>query len=159
MRNLTLAQATCDAVYLCAACGVDGVVRVSVTRDPEGSIRRRSNIVAAQWTWIGSESRAKLLVRRLRRQWAARYVVGEGYRFDYGAEGGEFRDVLNQAFLDVVGSPAQWEKLGPRAIALVKNGGGARHESPRGLRRTQRPSATLQSALDRPGPQPGGRSG
>lgn len=69
MRNLTLAQAARDAVHLCAACGADGIVRISVTRNPEGSIRRRPNLVAAQWAWVGSESRAKLLVRRLRRQW------------------------------------------------------------------------------------------
>ncbi len=120
MRDYSLAQLARDAVYLCAACGADGVVRVSVTRSPEGSIRRRSGIVAAQWAWIGSESRAKLLVRSLRRRWGARYVPGEGYRFDYGREGGEFREGLNQCFLDVVGGPAAWEKLGPDAVALLR---------------------------------------
>ncbi|HDS1139826.1 TPA: hypothetical protein QDZ75_003899 [Stenotrophomonas maltophilia] len=120
MRNLTLAQAARDAVYLCAACGADGIVRISVTRNPEASIRRRSNVVAAQWAWVGSESRAKLLVRRLRRQWAARYVVGEGYRFDYAVEGGDFRDGLNQAFLDVVRGAARWEKLGPVALRVLR---------------------------------------
>ncbi len=120
MRNLTLAQAARDAVYLCAACGADGVVRISVTRNPEGSIRRRSNLVAAQWAWVGSESRAKLLVRRLRRQWAERYVVGEGYRFDYAVEGAEFRDGLNQAFLDVVRGAGRWEKLGPVALRVLR---------------------------------------
>jgi len=120
MRNLTLAQVARDAVYLCAACGADGVVRMSVTRNPEGSIRRRSNIVAAQWAWIGSESRAKLLVRRLRRQWVERYVVGEGYRFEYATEGAEFRDGLNQAFLDVGRGAARWEKLGQEALQLLR---------------------------------------
>ena len=120
MRNLALAQAARDAVYLCAACGGDSIVRFSVTHDPEGSIRRRVGVVAAQWAWVGSESRAKLLVRRLRRQWTARYVVGEGYRFDYGAEGAEFREELNGSFLRVVGSAARWEKLGPDALALEK---------------------------------------
>ncbi|WP_164136035.1 hypothetical protein [Stenotrophomonas maltophilia] len=120
MRNLTLAQAARDAVHLCAACGADGIVRISVTRNPEGSICRHPNLVAAQWAWVGSESRAKLLVRRLRRQWAKRYVVGEGYRFDYAVEGAEFREGLNQAFLDVVRSAAVWEKLGPGQIPLLK---------------------------------------
>lgn len=120
MRDLTLAQAARDAVYLCAACGADGIVRISVTRNLEGSIRRRPNLVAAQWAWVGSESRAKLLVRRLRRQWAARHVVGEGYRFDYAVEGAEFGDGLNQAFQDVACGAAQWEKLGPAAIRLLR---------------------------------------
>lgn len=122
MRNLTLAQAARDAVYLCAACGADGIVRISVTRNPEGSIRRRPNLVAAQWAWVGSESRAKLLVRRLRRQWAERHVVGEGYRFDYAVEGAEFRDGLNQAFLDVARGAARWEKLGPGALRVLRAG-------------------------------------
>lgn len=120
MRNLTLAQAARDAVYLCAACGVDGIVRISVTRNPEGSIRRRCDVVAAQWAWIGSESRAKLLARRLRRQWALRFVVGEGYRFDYATEGVEFRDGLNEAFQTVVLGAAKWEKLGPTALRLLR---------------------------------------
>ncbi|MEN5284794.1 hypothetical protein ABE494_02440 [Stenotrophomonas lactitubi] len=120
MRNLTLAQVARDAVYLCAACSADGIVRISVTRNPEGSIRRRPKVVAAQWAWVGSESRAKLLVRRLRRQWASRYVVGEGYRFDYGEEGAEFRDGLDQAFLDVVRGDARWEKLGPGALRVLR---------------------------------------
>lgn len=121
MRSLTLAQAARDAVYLCAACGADGVVRISVTRSPEGSIRRWPNVVAAQWAWVGSESRAKLVVRRLRRQWVARHVVGEGYSFDYAAEGAAFRDGLNQAFLDTVRRCAKWEKLGPNAIRLLRS--------------------------------------
>ncbi|HED4877290.1 TPA: hypothetical protein R4K21_003109 [Stenotrophomonas maltophilia] len=120
MRNLTLAQAARDAVYLCATCRANGMVRISVTRNPEGSIRRRSDVVAAQWAWVGSESRAKLLVRRLRRQWAARYVVGEGYRFDYAVEGADFRDGLNQAFLDVVRGAARWEKVGPGALRVLR---------------------------------------
>ncbi|CAH0138507.1 hypothetical protein [Stenotrophomonas lactitubi] len=120
MRNLTLAQAARDAVYLYAACSANGIVRISVTRNPESSIRRQPNVVAAQWAWVGSESRAKLLVRRLRRQWAARYVVGEGYRFDYGAEGAEFRDGLAQAFLEVVRGAARWEKMGPEAMRVFK---------------------------------------
>lgn len=120
MRNLTLAQVARDAVYLCVACSSDGIVRISVTRNPEGSIRRRPNVVAAQWAWVGSESRAKLLVRRLRRQWAVRYVVGEGYRFDYAAEGADFRDGLNQAFLEVIRGCARWEKLGPDAIRGIR---------------------------------------
>lgn len=120
MRNLTLAQAARDAVYLCAACGADGIVRISVTRNPEGGIRRRPNVVAAQWAWVGSESRAKLLVRRLRSKWAARYIVGEGYRFDYGSEGGTFRDELDRAFEAVVGGSAAWEKLGPSALVMLR---------------------------------------
>ena len=120
MRDLTLAQAARDAVYLCAACGADGIVRISVTRNPEGSIRRRPNLVAAQWAWVGSESRAKLLVRWLRRQWAERYVVGEGYRFDYAVDGAEFRDGLNLAFLDLVRGAARWEKLGPAALRVLR---------------------------------------
>ncbi|WP_313274787.1 hypothetical protein [Stenotrophomonas sp.] len=120
MRNLTLAQAARDAVYLCTACGADGIVRISVTRNPEGSIRRRPNVVAAQWAWVGSESRAKLLLRRLRRQWASRYVIGEGYRFEYAVEGADFRDGLNQAFLDVVRGAARWEKLGPGALRVLR---------------------------------------
>lgn len=124
MRNLTLAHAARDAVYLCAACGADGIVRISVTRDPEGSIRRRPNVVAAQWAWVGSESRAKLLVRRLRRQWAVRYAVGQGYRFDYATEGADFRQGLNQAFLDVVSGPPKWEKLGPEALRILRSSRG-----------------------------------
>ena len=120
MRNLTLAHAARDAVYLCVACGADGIVRVSVTRNPEASIRRRMTIMAAQWAWIGSESTATLLVRRLRRQWAARYVVGQGYRFNYAAEGEEFRHALNEAFLEVARTSANWEKLGTAAIRLLK---------------------------------------
>lgn len=120
MRNLTLAQAARDAVYLCAACGGDGIVRISVTRNPECSIRRRPNLVAVQWAWVGSESRAKLLVRRLRRQWAERYVVGEGYRFDYAVEGGDVRDGLSQAFLEVVGGATEWDKLGPQALRMMR---------------------------------------
>lgn len=120
MRDLTLAQAARDAVYLCAACGADGIVRISVTRNPEGSIRRRPNLVAAQWAWVGSESRAKLLVRRLRRQWAVRYAVGQGYCFDYGEEGATFRDGINLAFLEVVGGAATWEKLGLEALRLMR---------------------------------------
>lgn len=120
MRNLTLAQAARDAVYLCATCRASGMVRISVTRNPEGSIRRRSDVVAAQWAWVGSESRAKLLVRRLRRQWAARYVVGEGYRFDHAVEGADFRDGLNQAFIDVVRGAARWEKVGPGALRVLR---------------------------------------
>ncbi|WP_256647509.1 hypothetical protein [Stenotrophomonas maltophilia] len=120
MRSLTLAQVARDAVYLCVACGADGIVRISVTRNPEGSIRRRPSLVAAQWAWVGAESRAKLLVRRLRRQWAERYVVGEGYRFDYSVEGAEFRDGLNQAFLDVVRGAPQWEKLGLDALRVLR---------------------------------------
>lgn len=133
MRNLTLAQAARDAVYLCAACGEDGVVRISVTRSPEGSIRRRLGIVAAQWAWIGSESRAKLLVRRLRRQWAARYVVGEGYRFDYGSEGEAFRDGLDAAFRDVAKAAPQWDKLGPDSLLVLKSSraGSSRRQAPR----------------------------
>lgn len=119
MRNLTLVQAARDAVYLCAACGDAGIVRISVTRNPEVSIRRRRNVIAAQWAWVGSESRAKLLVRRLRRQWASRYVVGDGYRFDYRREGPEFRQELSEAFLKVVGRTVRWEKLGPSALALI----------------------------------------
>lgn len=126
MRNLTLAQAARDAVYLCATCSANGIVRISVTRNPEGSIRRRSDVVAAQWAWVGSESRAKVLVRRLRRQWAARYVVGEGYRFDYAVEGADFRDGLNQAFLDVVRGAARWEKVGPGALRLLRATAAAR---------------------------------
>lgn len=120
MRNLTLAQAARDAVYLCAACGADGVVRISVTRNPEGGIRRRPSVVAAQWAWVGSESRAKLIVRRLRRQWAERYVVGEGYRFDYATEGAAFRSEMNQAFQRVVQDTPKWQKLGPVALDLLK---------------------------------------
>ncbi|MCR1535851.1 hypothetical protein NR511_10370 [Stenotrophomonas maltophilia] len=120
MRNLTLAQAARDAVYLCAACGADGVVRISVTRNPEGSIRRRPNLVAAQWAWVGSESRAKLLVRRLRRQWAERYVVGEGYRFDYRSEGATFRHALDTAFRDVAKASPQWEKLGLESLCVLR---------------------------------------
>lgn len=126
MRNLTLAQAARDAVYLCAACGADGVVRISVSRNPEGSICRRPSVVAVQWAWVGSESRAKLLVRRLRRQWSERYVLGEGYRFDYAVEGSAFRDGLNQAFLDVARGPARWEKLGPVALRVLRATAAAR---------------------------------
>jgi len=126
MRILTLAQADRDAVYLCVACGADGIVRVSVTRNPEATIRRRMTIMAAQWAWIGSESRATLVVRRLRRQWAARYVVGQGYRFSYAAEGEEFRNGLNEAFLKVVRSSANWEKLGTAAIRLIEARAGSR---------------------------------
>ncbi|OBU52841.1 hypothetical protein [Stenotrophomonas maltophilia] len=126
MRNLTLAQAARDAVYLCAACSANGIVRISVTRNPEGSIRRRPNVVAAQWAWVGSESRAKLLLRRLRRQWASRYVIGEGYRFEYAVEGADFRDGLNQAFLDVVRGAARWEKLGPGALRVLRATAAAR---------------------------------
>ncbi|GEM_PF-1643951 len=121
MRNLTLAQAARDAVYLCAGCGADGIVRISVTRNPEGSIRRRHNLVAVQWAWVGSESRGKQLVRRLRRQWASRYVLGEGYRFDYGLEGDMFRDALNAAFRDVAKESPQWEKLGPESLMVLKS--------------------------------------
>lgn len=133
MRDYSLAQLARDAVYLCAACGADGVVRVSVTRFPEGSIRRRSNLVAAQWAWIGSESRAKLLVRRLRRQWASRYVVGEGYRFDYGSEGATFRHALDAAFREVAKASPQWEKLGLESLMVLKStrAGRSRHEAPR----------------------------
>lgn len=120
MRNLTLAQAARDAVYLCAACGEDGIVRISVTRTPEGSIRRRGDVAAAQWAWVGSESRAKLLARKLRSQWSHRYVVGEGYRFNYGVEGGAFREELDRAFVAVVGGPAAWEKLGSSALAMLR---------------------------------------
>ncbi|MBA0291302.1 MULTISPECIES: hypothetical protein [Stenotrophomonas] len=120
MRDLTLAQAARDAVYLCAACGGDGIVRISVTRNPEGSIRRRPNLVAAQWAWVGSESRAKLLVRRLRRQWASRHALGEGYRFDYGSEGGVFRAGLDAAFREVAKAVPQWEKLGPDSLVVLK---------------------------------------
>lgn len=120
MRGMTLAQVARDAVYLCAACGADGIVRISVTRNPEGSIRRQPSVVAVQWAWVGSESRAKLLVRRLRRQWAERYVVGEGYRFDYGSEGRAFRDELNRVFEEVVGGSAAWEKLGPSALVTLR---------------------------------------
>jgi len=120
MKNLILAQAARDAVYLCAACRANGIVRISVTRNPEASIRRRSDVVAAQWAWVGSESRAKLLVRRLRRQWAARYVAAEGYLFDYAVEGADFRDGLNQAFLDVVRGDARWEKVGPGALRVLR---------------------------------------
>ncbi|EJP76844.1 TPA: hypothetical protein RNT09_000043 [Stenotrophomonas maltophilia] len=120
MRNLTLAEAARDAVYVCAACCANGIVRISVTRNPEDSIRRRPNVVAAQWAWVGSESSAKLLVRHLRRRWAARYVVGEGYCFDYGAEGAEFRHGLNQAFFQAVRGAARWEKLGPEALRVFK---------------------------------------
>lgn len=120
MRNMTLAQAARDAVYLCATCRANGIVRISVTRNPEGSIRRRSDVVAVQWAWVGSESRAKLVARRLCRQWAYRYVVGEGYRFDYGAEGGTFRDELERSFAAVVGGPAAWERLGPSALAILR---------------------------------------
>jgi hypothetical protein len=111
MMNLSMAQAARDAVYLCAVCGKNGVVRVSVTRNPEGCIRRPPKVVAAQWAWVGSESRAKLLVRRLRRVWAARYVHGEGYRFDYDSEGSVFRDGLNLAFSVAIGHAPVWEKL------------------------------------------------
>ncbi|AVJ32735.1 hypothetical protein CLM74_08100 [Stenotrophomonas sp. MYb57] len=121
MRNLMLAQAARDAVYLCTACGKDGIVRISVTRNPEVSIRRRRNVVAAQWAWVGSESRAKLLVRRLRREWDARYVVGEGYRFDYAVGVAEFREGLNLAFREVVQATGQWEKHGPESL-LVRGG-------------------------------------
>lgn len=133
MRDYSLAQLARDAVYLCAACGADGVVRVSVTRSPEGSIRRRSNLVAAQWAWIGSESRAKLLVRRLRRQWASRYVVGEGYRFDYGSEGATFRHALDAAFREVAKASPQWEKLGLESLMVLKStrAGRSRQEAPR----------------------------
>lgn len=120
MRDLALAQAARDAVYLCAACGADGIVRISVTRSPEGSIRRRPNLVAAQWAWVGSESRAKLLVRRLRRQWAERYVVGEGYRFDYRSEGATFRHALDIAFRDVAKASPQWEKLGLESLIVLR---------------------------------------
>lgn len=120
MRNLTLAQAARDAVYLCAACGEDGIVRISVTRDPGGSIRRWPNVAGAQWAWVGSESRAKLLVRRIRRQWATRYVAGEGYCFDYATEGAAFRNELNQAFQSVVQDAPKWQKLGAVALGLLK---------------------------------------
>jgi hypothetical protein len=78
------------------------------------------SIVGAQWAWIGSESKAKMLVRSLRRRWRARHVPGEGYRFDYEKDGGEFRDGLDQCFLDVVGGQAMWEKLGPGALRLLR---------------------------------------
>lgn len=121
MRNLTLAQAARDAVYLCAACSADGIVRISVTRNPEESILRRPNLIAVQWAWVGSESRAKLLVRRLRRQWASRYALGEGYRFDYGSEGTLFRGGLDTAFRGVVMASPQWEKLGPESLVVLKS--------------------------------------
>ncbi len=121
MRNLTIAQAARDAVYLCVACCEDGIVRISVTRNPEGSIRRRPNLAAVQWAWVGSESRAKLLVRRLRRQWASRHVLGEGYQFDYGSEGDTFRDALDAAFRDVAKESPQWEKLGPESLMVLKS--------------------------------------
>lgn len=121
MRNLTMAQVARDAVYLCAACMEDGIVRISAIRKPEGSIRRRPGVVAAQWAWVGSESRGKQLVRRLRRQWVSRYVLGEGYRFDYGSEGDMFRNALNAAFRDVVKASPQWEKLGPESLMVLKS--------------------------------------
>ena len=120
MRNYGMAYAAHNAVFLCAACGAEGMVRISVTRSPENSIRRQRNVIAAQWAWIGSESRAKLLVKRLRRDWAARYVIGEGYRFDYATEGAAFRDELNRSFLEVVGGRAQWEKLGPDGLRVLR---------------------------------------
>lgn len=122
MRHFAMAQVQMvrDAVYLCAACGEDGVVRISVTKDPTTSIRRRAAVVAAQWAWVGSESRANLLVRRLRRQWASRYALGEGYRFDYGSEGGVFREGLDAVFREVVKAAPQWEKLGPDSLVVLK---------------------------------------
>ena len=114
MRNFSLTQAARDAVYLCIACGANGVVRATVTPDPFGSIRRRSNVAAAMWAWVGSESKAKLVVRQLRRRWGPRLVPGEGYRFDYGDDGSDFRAELNAAFTNAVGKDPVWEKLGPR---------------------------------------------
>ncbi|HEL5028585.1 hypothetical protein [Stenotrophomonas maltophilia] len=120
MTGYSMGYVANNAVYICVACGEDGIVRIGATRDPEGSLRRRERVGAAQWAWIGSESRAKLLVRRLRRQWGARYVLGEGYRFDYALEGRVFRDELDQTFREEVGGAPQWEKLGKDALRLLR---------------------------------------
>lgn len=131
MRNLTLAQVGRDAVFPCPACGGGGVVRISVSRSPGECIRRRPNVVAAQWEWVGSERRAKLLVRRLRRQWTSpRYVVGEGYRIDYAAEGlisGRGQpSSFDQTVLDIVRSAFEWEKWQANALGLIRMHAGCR---------------------------------
>ncbi len=119
MNSYGMAYVANNAVYLFVACGDDGIVRIGVSRDPEGSLRRRERVWAAQWAWIGSQSRAKLLLRKLRRTWASRYVIGEGYRFDYASEGRLFRDELDHAFRDEVGGAPRWEKLSKEALALL----------------------------------------
>lgn len=120
MNAYGMAYVANNAIYLCVACGEDGIVRIGVSRDPEGSLLRRERVGAAQWAWIGSQSRAKLLLRKLRRSWASRYVIGEGYRFDYASEGRLFRDELDHAFRDEVGGAPRWEKLSKEALALLR---------------------------------------
>jgi len=117
MVNYHVLQAAVDAVYLCAMCAEDGTVSIGITRDPlQRLAKARPHPMAAQWAWVGSAARGKAIERRLRKEWAARHRAGEGFRFDYAAEGAAFRSGLNAAFEECVGRPAEWEKVAGEAL-------------------------------------------
>lgn len=124
MMNTHVIQAAVDAVFLRVICSESGRVRVGISREPLAGLRKLAGqeAVAAQWAWIGSAAKAKAVERALRKRWASRYRAGEGFGFDYGREGRLFRDELEATFMEVVGTPPDWRKVGPEEMAEIMGG-------------------------------------
>lgn len=122
--NSHVIQAAVDAVFLRVICSENGRVRVGISREPLSGLRKVAGqaVVAAQWAWIGSAAKAKAVERALRKRWASRYRAGEGFGFDYGREGRLFRDELEATFMEVIGTPADWRKVGPEEMAEIMRG-------------------------------------
>lgn len=122
--NSHVIQAAVDAVFLRVVCSANGRVRVGISREPLEGLRKLAGqeAIAAQWAWIGSAAKGKAIERALRKRWASRYRVGEGFGFDYATEGRMFRDELDATFGEVVGVAPQWRKVGPEEMAEIIGG-------------------------------------
>lgn len=122
--NSHVTQAAVDAVFLRVICSENGRVRVGISREPLAGLGKVAGqeAVAAQWAWIGSAAKAKAVERALRKRWGSRYRAGEGFGFDYGREGRLFRDELEATFMEVVGTPPDWRKVGPEEMAEIMGG-------------------------------------
>lgn len=132
-HELDIITDTIHAVFLYAACTSDGYVKVGISRVPfdriyDVHISSPSPVRAAQWVWVGSLRRGREIEKKVRSEWADRHTRGEWYRFDYAdpADKQDFHDTLAAVFEVVVGNKPQWEKLGPKQVALLISAGGSR---------------------------------
>lgn len=121
--QLQRVYAVMDAVFLYAACTVDGFVKVGISRTPYKRIyaihcNSPSPVRAAQWVWVGSLALGRQIERLVKVDWADRNTRGEWYRFDYSqpADKAAFHDTLAAMFEVVTGEKPAWEKLGPEKI-------------------------------------------
>ena len=126
MSKLSDAHAVIDAVFLYAALTEHGFVKVGISRKPYERIYQihcnsPSQVMAAQWVWVGGVGLGRKIESAVRARWKKRNTRGEWYWFDYenSSDKIEFKSGIDAVFLDCCKVSPEWKKLGPEDIAAL----------------------------------------